>query len=223
MKKADFFVFIWYNLDEMQICNTLKIFTDLRAKCGHGAYMPSVEFSDGYLRYSLRTPTGEVNTRIDAHNIYYTNVYIDGIRPAFYIDEENSYIKSGSGTEDDPYVMDGKEKTVYINNIKAEIEEPPVTVEGIVMVPMQKTFEKLGANVVYDEETQAVTAELNGKYIYTLSDNKGILINGESGDMGYPMTMIMGMPYVPLTAIELSITLNVLWNNELQQLNIWTE
>ncbi len=119
--------------------------------------------------------------------------------------------------------MDGKEKTVYINNIKAEIEEPPVTVEGIVMVPMQETFEKLGASVVYNEETQAVTAELNGKYIYTLSDNKGILINGESGDMGYPMTMIMGMPYVPLTAIELSITLNVLWNNELQQLNIWTE
>ena len=214
------FVFL---LDEMQIYNILKNFTDLRAKCGHGAYMSSVEFSDGYLRYSLRTPTGEVNTRIDEYNMYVTNVYIDGIRPAFYINEENSYIKSGSGTEDDPYVMDGKEKTVYINNVKTETENPPVTYEGIVMIPMEETFEKLGANVVYDEETQAVTAELNGKYIYTLADNKGILINGESGDMGYPMTMIMDMPYVPLSAIELSVTPNVLWNNELQQLNIRTE
>ncbi len=210
-------------LDEMQICNVLKNFTDLRAKCGHGAYMVGIEFDDGYLGYSLRTPTGEVNTCIDEYNIYYTNVYIDGIRPAFYLDEENAYIKSGSGTVDDPYIMDGKEKTVYINNVKAEIEEPPVTVEGIVMVPMQETFEKLGANVIYDEETQAVTAELDGKYIYTLTDNKGILINGECDDMGYPMTMILGKPYVPLSATEKSVTPNVQWNNDLQQLNIWTE
>ena len=207
-------------LDETQIYGVWRNFDDIRALYDNDTYNSSIEYTDGYYSYYLRTPSEEGITCITEFNKYEKGFSLDGIRPAFYIDEENSYIKSGSGTEDDPYVMDGKEKTVYINNVKTETENPPVTYEGIVMVPMQETFEKLGANVVYNEETQAVTAELNGKYIYTLSDNKGILINGESGDMGYPMTMIMGMPYVPLSAIELSVTPNVLWDNELQQLNI---
>lgn len=210
-------------LDEIQIYNIWKNFNDIRALCRYDAYMPSIEYTDGYLGYSLRTPTGNVNTCIDEYNKYNTNVYINGIRPAFYLNEECAYIKSGSGTADDPYIMDGIEKAVYINNAKAEMKEPPITVEGIVMVPMQETFEKLGANVIYDEETQAVTAELNGKYIYTLTDNKGILINGECDDMGYPTTMVFNKPYVPLSAIEKSVTQNVQWNNDLQQLNIWTE
>lgn len=32
-----------------------------------------------------------------------------GVRPAFYLDEANAIIKSGSGTAEDPYVVDGKE------------------------------------------------------------------------------------------------------------------
>ncbi len=31
-----------------------------------------------------------------------------GVRPAFYLNEENAQILSGSGTKDDPYVLDGK-------------------------------------------------------------------------------------------------------------------
>ena len=41
--------------------------------------------------------------------------------------------------------------------------------------------------------------------------------------MGYPMTMVVNKPYVPLSAIEKSVTPNVQWNNDLQQLNIQTE
>lgn len=204
-------------LDERQIYSIWSNFDTLLA----------MNTKENLCGYSLRTPTelsvcGINANMYSSYTIYNTDKAV-GIRPAFYLEEENAYIKSGSGTVDDPYIMDGIEKAVYINNVKAEMKEPPVTVEGIVMVPMKETFEKLGANVIYDEETQAVTAELNGKYIYTLTDNKGILINGECDDMGYPMTMILGKPYVPLSAIEKSVTTNVQWNNDLQQLNIWTE
>jgi len=209
-------------LDEMQLYSMWNNFGGINASLANRCSLLSYHY---VVEYFLRTPDSKfICTGV--HNNSLCRVHCDflsGIRPAFYLNEENAYIKSGSGTVDDPYIMDGKEKTVYINNVKAEIEEPPVTVEGIVMVPMQETFEKLGANVVYDEETQAVTAELDGKYIYTLTDNKGILVSGECGDMGYPMTMILGKPYVPLSAIEKSVTPNVQWNNDLQQLNIWTE
>ena len=30
-----------------------------------------------------------------------------GIRPGFYLNEANLIIKSGSGTEEDPYIVDG--------------------------------------------------------------------------------------------------------------------
>ena len=53
-----------------------------------------------------------------------------------------------------------------------------------------------------------------------LRDNKGIMINGEIYDLGYPMTMIDDVAYVPLTAIEMSITPNVTWNGEQYRIDI---
>ena len=45
-----------------------------------------------------------IETEID----YEESNYSKGIRPAFYLNEENAQIISGSGTKEDPYVLDGK-------------------------------------------------------------------------------------------------------------------
>lgn len=117
------------------------------------------------------------------------------VRPAFYLDEDNAVILSGSGTAEEPYIMTGREIEVYTNGTKAEMSDQPTIKDGIVMLPVKETFEKLGAKVNWDEATQAVTIEKDGNYIYMLRDNKGIMINGEIYDLGYPMTMIEDVAY----------------------------
>ena len=49
-------------------------------------------------------------TSIYGENTYsgkIVNMYELGVRPAFYLNEDNMIIKSGSGTENDPYKIDG--------------------------------------------------------------------------------------------------------------------
>ena len=119
--------------------------------------------------------------------------------------------------------MTGREIEVYTNGTKAEMGDQATIKDGIVMLPVKETFKKLGAKVNWDEETQSVTIEKDGNYIYMLRDNKGIMINGEIYDLGYPMTMIEDVAYIPLTAIEMSITPNVTWNGEQYRIDINTK
>ena len=66
-----------------------------------------------------------------------------GVRPAFYLDEDNAVILSGSGTAEEPYIMTGREIEVYTNGTKAEMSDQPTIKDGIVMLPVKETFEKL--------------------------------------------------------------------------------
>lgn len=199
-------------LDEMQVYNIWKNFDDIRALCGYGASMPSVKFTNGYLGYSLRTPIGESNASISASNSYSTNVYIDGIRPAFYLNEENAQILSGSGTAEDPYVMDGKKIEMLINGEALDSDYVPVIENGIVLVPIRAVFEKMGAEVVWNAEDQSITVVKDKASAYMMILNGGIMINGEIQDLGYPVTLIDDAAYAPLTAIEKFTDTDVVWN-----------
>ena len=145
-----------------------------------------------------------------------------GIRPAFYLNTESAIILSGTGTKEDPYVLDGKPViSVNLNNTELEFYDQPVIKYGIIMLPMDEIYKYLGAKTIdWNNEYKSIAMEYNGNYIYMMLDNKGIIVNGESYDMGYPMTMIDDVAYVPLTAIEMSITPNVTWNSEQYRIDI---
>ena len=213
-------------MDEMQIYNMWKNFGDIKAILGEkgvSAFSEPGEYTEYFLRTASKDETG--CTSLDENGEYGHGSchFYGGIRPAFYLDEDNAVILSGSGTAEEPYIMTGREIEVYTNGTKAEMSDQPTIKDGIVMLPVKETFEKLGAKVNWDEATQAVTIEKDGNYIYMLRDNKGIMINGEIYDLGYPMTMIEDVAYVPLTAIEMSITQNVTWNGEQYRIDINTK
>ena len=213
-------------MDEIQIYNIWKHFGDVKARSVEECVLAFTKPGE-YNGYFLRTASeDEIScTSLDEDGEYGQSSYhfYDGIRPAFYLDEDNAVILSGSGTAEEPYIMTGREIEVYTNGTKAEMSDQATIKDGIVMLPVKETFEKLGAKVNWDEETQAVTIEKDGNYIYMLRDNKGIMINGEIYDLGYPMTMIEDVAYVPLTAIEMSITPNVTWNGEQYRIDINTK
>ena len=213
-------------MDEMQIYNMWKNFGDVKARSVEEcvlAFTQPGEYNDYFLRTASEDETGCTSLSKNGEYRHGSCHFYGGIRPAFYLDEDNAVILSGSGTAEEPYIMTGREIEVYTNGTKAEMSDQPTIKDGIVMLPVKETFEKLGAKVNWEEETQAVTIEKDGNYIYMLKDNKGIMINGEIYDLGYPMTMIDDVAYVPLTAIEMSITPNVTWNGEQYQIDINTK
>ena len=213
-------------MDEMQIYNMWKNFGDIKAILGEkgvSAFSEPGEYTEYFLRTASKDETGCTSLNENGEYGHGSCHFYGGIRPAFYLDEDNAVILSGSGTAEEPYIMTGREIEVYTNGTKAEMSDQPTIKDGIVMLPVKETFEKLGAKVNWDEETQAVTIEKDGNYIYMLKDNKGIMINGEIYDLGYPMTMIEDVAYVPLTAIEMTITPNVTWNGEQYRIDINTK
>lgn len=145
----------------------------------------------------------------------------NGIRPAFFLNKENAVILGGSGVKEDPYILGGKTAIIIrYNSIEIDLLDQPTIKDGIVMIPSDEVFEAVGCEVSRDEVSQAVTYKYKDNYIYMIPDNKGIMINGEIFDMGYPMTIIDETAYVPLTAIELSIASNVKWDNEAYQIDV---
>ena len=213
-------------MDEMQIYNMWKNLGEVKAVLGEDCdslFTKLSEYNDYFLRTASKDELGCTSLGEDGEYMHLSCYYYGGIRPAFYLDEDNAVILSGSGTAEEPYIMTGREIEVYTNGTKAEMSDQPTIKDGIVMLPVKETFEKLGAKVNWDEETQAVTIEKDGNYIYMLRDNKGIMINGEIYDLGYLMTMIEDVAYVSLTAIEMSITPNVTWNGEQYRIDINTK
>ena len=69
------------------------------------------------------------------------------ISPAFYLNESTAQILSGSGTEEDPYVVDGKQIAAYVNGTELTLDVPPMLENDRTLVPMRAIFEALGAEV----------------------------------------------------------------------------
>ena len=199
-------------LDEMQVCNMLNNLGDVRAVCANGCMYFDDNYSGKNFSYILRTPTGSTSAHINEDGVYGPRNLLDGIRPAFYLNEENAQILSGSGTAEDPYVMDGKKIEILINGEALDSDYVPVIENGIVLVPIRAVFEKMGAEVVWNDEDQSITVVKDKASAYMMISNGGIMINGEIQDLGYPVTLIDDAAYAPLTAIEKFTDTDVVWN-----------
>ena len=213
-------------LDEMQIyqiwCNFGKTFQALVS-----TFVPeSHENPSAYywMDYYLRTPVGNVCTRItpsgNYDSSYSTNNY--GIRPAFYLDEDNAMILSGSGTAEDPFVVTGKEIMVSLDGTDLAFDQLPMIKDGIVLVPLRTIFETLGAEVGWDETTQTVTATKGSDKIILQIGSSTLTKNATDIDLGYPAVLEGDRTMIPLNAISESFSIPVDWNPNTLQATITT-
>ncbi len=107
---------------------------------------------------------------------------ISGIRPAFYLNENNTRIISGSGTEDDPYVLTGKFEnneiydkslfiksnyntppkiSVFLNGSKLELDKYVGYERGKSKIPLRAVLEAMGATVEWDDDSHTITVYYN--------------------------------------------------------------
>ena len=200
----------------------------------------------GPVRYWLRTPFGR-DYQYSGRDTYYSgsrvftsgndrgygdeyisaeSTYLNyGIRPAFYLNEANAVILSGSGTAEDPYVMDGMEEGaspeqpeeeigVFINGTRLEFDQPPIMDGDRVLVPMRGIFEYLGAAVSWEEATQTVTAVKDDVTILLQIGSNTLIKNEETILLDVPAQLVGERTLVPIRAVAESFGATVEWNED---------
>ena len=116
--------------------------------------------------------------------------------------------------------------SVYLNNEKLEFDVPPEIVNNRVMVPMRAVFEKLGATVTWETDTNTAYAvdynKMQGVAI-TVGKEQMIDINMNIIPLDVPAITKNGRTLVPLRAISEAFGCNVDWLRTENTVNIYCE
>ena len=89
----------------------------------------------------------------------------------------------GNGSVGDVVVMSVGSNEIVINDAKATIDAAPIVKNDRTFVPFRALAEAFGAEVAYDEATQAVTAELNGVKVVMTIGSATYTVNGAEKTM----------------------------------------
>lgn len=150
--------------------------------------------------------------------------YEFGIRPGFYLNTENVVIKSGSGTEADPYVIDGREEqqgvAVFCQGKELKLDQEPVEENGRLLVPVRAIFESLGAEVSWDEAEEQVTATKDSTTVQLQVNSPTLLVNEEAVELDAPARLVGERTLVPLRAVSEALEAQVDYVENLQRVVI---
>ena len=89
----------------------------------------------------------------------------------------------GNSSTGDVVVMSIGSNEIIINDKKATIDAEPIIQNDRTYVPFRALAEAFGAEVAYDEATQAVTAELNGVTVVMTIGSATYTVNGAEKTM----------------------------------------
>ncbi len=113
--------------------------------------------------------------------------------------------------------------TVTLDGAEIDFDVKPKIIDGRTVVPFRKIFEKIGALVKWDEETQTVSARKSSKTItMTIGSDNMQIDKGKTDEEGNPIIenvtlevpsqILDGRTLVPARAISEAFGLNVDWD-----------
>ncbi len=143
-----------------------------------------------------------------------------GIRPAFYLNEATAQVLSGSGTEEDPYVVDGKQIAVYVNGTELTLDVPPMLENDRTLVPMRAIFEALGAEVSWYPEDRTIVAVRGGTTVFMQVDDWYMSVNDEWIALDAPPRVVNDRTLIPLRAVAEALGAQVGWDEEMQVVTV---
>ena len=221
-----------FTLDESQLYELWSQFGTVEAEKAEGVLDPwyGIDNPIGkspYQWYWLRTPDGDNGITVAASKEAYavTNPTDNelGVRPAFYLNEDNMIIKSGIGTEEDPYILDGKgqENTaIFCNGKQVEFDQQPIEEDDRLLVPVRAIFEQLGAEVTYDDGDGVITANNGERTVVMQIDNPEMGNGTEVFTLDVAPKLVGDRTVVPLRAVSEAFDCRVDWVEELDRVVI---
>ncbi len=103
--------------------------------------------------------------------------------------------------------------TVTLNGKPITFDQSPIYHNGRTLVPLRAIFEAMGADIVWNGDTQTVTAKSGGTNIsLTIGSNK-LIKNGQNITLDVPAQLVGGRTLVPARAVAESFGADVNWNS----------
>jgi Copper amine oxidase N-terminal domain len=112
---------------------------------------------------------------------------------------------------------------VLVNGSPATLSQPPVVVQGRVLVPLRGVFERLGTTVNWDPVAHTVLAQRGGTTISLQPGSTQVLVNGQPRILDVPPMVIRGQTMVPLRFITQALGAAVTWNAAASTVQINTQ
>jgi hypothetical protein len=127
--------------------------------------------------------------------------------------------------EKNQYLLAYKELkgSLFIDGEQQSLNNSPIIYRGRTLIPLRVIFEKLGAVVEWQPETQAIKAtKQNTTITHQLYSNKAS-INDQQIQLDSTTKLINGMTYIPLRFVSESFGALVEWSQETQSIFITTK
>lgn len=103
--------------------------------------------------------------------------------------------------------------TVVVDGDVLSFDQDPVIIDGRTLVPLRGIFEKLGAEVSWDDGTKTVTAVREDVTISLTVGQNVIFKNGNQIALDVPATIINSRTMVPARAVSECLEAKVDWND----------
>lgn len=100
---------------------------------------------------------------------------------------------------------------VTVNGIRIAGDVESVIVNGRMLVPLRQVFEKMGADVIWDDLTKTATCNLNDTSVKVTLNTSAAQINGESFNLDAAPTVVNDRILVPVRFIAEGLGATVTW------------
>lgn len=110
--------------------------------------------------------------------------------------------------------------SVSINGEKMKFEKEPFITEGTTFVPMRAVFEKLGAEVQWNGDSQTITSRKDSITITMTIGSLTAYKNGEVYELQAPPVLEDDYTMIPLRFVAESLGCDVDWNGETKNITI---
>ena len=112
---------------------------------------------------------------------------------------------------------------VFYNGEKMSFDQPPVMDNNRTLVPLRAIFEKIGAEVDWNSETQTVTAKKDDTTIELTINNTNAKKNGSVIELDVPAKIINNRTLVPVRFVSDCFGVGVEWDGENRQVILTTK
>lgn len=107
---------------------------------------------------------------------------------------------------------EGKGVNVFYNGEKVEFDVEPIIEDGRTLVPVRAIFEKLGAVVSWEPDTQTVFSILGSDIVSLQINNTIMFVNDKKTELDVPARIVDDRTLVPLRAVSEAFNCSVEWD-----------
>ena len=136
------------------------------------------------------------------------NISANGISKDYTFYKQGGSIRFGAAPQ--------AEITVTLNGQRLSFDQPPVLINDRTLVPLRVIFESLGAEVLWDNDTQTVSARRGQTEISLQIGSDQLFVNGSAKTLDVPAQLLNNRTLVPVRAISEAFGCSVDWDNDTQ-------